>query len=169
MQRSTSLDATARWHFPGGTDTCVHVPAPSQRPAHRSFPSGAHAIPAGSARQRAEQQSRSALMPTSQFSRGSITPFPHLVAEIWPAQALTLDVHVLWLSSPSPVPLQAKSQSPATSPVTENAPVAGSTVPARESGYVVELMEQEPLTRMAGPVFSTVELQAESPTSPRPS
>jgi hypothetical protein len=100
-------------------------------------------------------------MPTSQFSRGSITPFPHLVAEIWPPQALTLDVHVLWLSSPSPVPLQAKSQSPTISPVTENAPVAGSTVPARESGDVVELREQEPLTRMAVPVCTTVNLQAE--------
>jgi hypothetical protein len=54
----------------------------------------------------------------------------------------------MWVSSPSPVPLQTKStQSPGMAPATENAPVPGSTtVPARGNGYVVEPSEQEPLT-----------------------
>src|SRR5262245_35758535 len=125
MQRATSLDATARRHSLGGTGTCVHVPVALQRPVHGSFPSVVHTLPAGSTRQRAEQQSPSALMPASQFSRGSITPFPHLVAERGMLQALVRDVHLPCSSSPSPVPLQAKSQNPTTSPVTENAPVAG--------------------------------------------
>jgi len=77
-----------------------------------------------------------------------------------PLQALTLDVQVVCVSSPSPVLLQARSQRPGISPVPENAPVAGSTVPAREIWNVTELIEQEALVRMAVPVCTTVNLQA---------
>src|SRR5262249_15299113 len=137
----------ARWPSAAGTVRCVHVPAASHTSAVQSFPSLVHAVPAGSSRQRAEQQSPSAWLPSSQFSRGSITPFPHLVADRGTLQALLLDVHVICVSSPSPVPLQARSaQSPGISPVTENAPVPGSTVPAREIGDVVDPTEQEPPT-----------------------
>jgi hypothetical protein len=99
-------------------------------------------------------------MPTSQFSKASITPFPHLEAEMGPLQALTLDVQLVCVSSPSPVPLQVKLQSPGTSPVRENAPVAGSTVPARESWNATELTEQEPLVRKVVPVCTSVNRQA---------
>src|SRR5215471_1631622 len=96
-------------------------------------------------------------MPTSHSSRGSITPLPHLVAERGTLQALVPEVHVPWVSSPSPVPLQTKSaQSPAISPLMENAPVSGSTVPAWEYGYEVEPTEQEPVTRSAVPVCTAV-------------
>src|SRR5262245_19295530 len=156
MQRSTSLDATARRHSLGGTGTCVHVPAAAQtaalhgsRSSLHDWPAGAgvpgthapsaqtsptvhalpssHAVPAGSARQRAEQQSPSAWLPSSQFSKGSITPFPHLVADRGTLQALLLDVHVICVSSPSPVPLQARSaQSQGISPAAGHGTVPGS-------------------------------------------
>src|SRR5262245_64897607 len=132
MQRATSLDTSARRHFLGGTGTWVHVPAPSQRPVHRSFESVVHTVPAASSRQRAEQQSPSAWLPSSQFSKGSITPFPHLVSKTGP-EGQVGDVKVPLSSSSSPVPLYTNSgQSPVISPLTENAPVAGSTVPVAE-------------------------------------
>src|SRR5262245_14478614 len=128
--------AAVRRHSPGDTGTCVHVPVALQTSAVQSFPSLVHAVPAGSSRQRSEQQSPSEWLPSSQFSRGSITPFPHLVAERGPLQALLLDVHVICVSSPSPVPLQARSaQSPGISPVTENAPVPGRMHGAGEGNW----------------------------------
>src|SRR5262249_58162775 len=97
------------------------------------------AVPAGSARHRAEQQSPSAWLPSSQFSRGSITPFPHLVRKKNPEGQLG-DVKVPESSSPSPVPLNANSgQNPVISPATENAPVPRSTLPVAQSGSSSQL------------------------------
>jgi hypothetical protein len=61
--------------------TCVHMPIALQTSSVHSFASLVHAVPAGSTRQRAPQQAPSAWLPSAQFSRGSITPFPHLVAK----------------------------------------------------------------------------------------
>src|SRR5262249_55617819 len=94
--------------------------------------------PAGSSRQRAEQGSPPPVLPGSQFSPGSITPFPHLVRTTGPDGQVG-EVKLPGISSPSPVPLYTKGQMPVISPVTENSPVAGSTVPAPESGYAVAL------------------------------
>jgi hypothetical protein len=139
--------------------TCVHVPVALQTSSVQSFPSFVHAVPGGSSRQRAEQQSPSALTPTSQFSKGSITPFPHLVAERGKLQAGVLDVHVLCVSSPSPVPEQKRSaHSPGIAPLTVNAPVDGSTVPSREKGNDVEPDMQDPVVRVAVPVCTVVRL-----------
>jgi len=85
--------------------TCVQVPVASQTSWVQSFPSSVHAVPAGSSRQRAEQQT----LPSSQFSRGSITPFPHLVRMRVPEIPQLREVKVPVISSPSPVPLYAKS------------------------------------------------------------
>src|SRR5262245_48233399 len=125
----------------------MHAPVALQTSSLHSFVSLGHGVPAGSSRQRAEQQSPLASLPSSQFSSGSITPFPHLVDEKVPLQGPVPTVHVECDSSPSSVPTQTiPSQSPVICPLTTATPVAGSTVPARETGYVVEPKEQEPLT-----------------------
>ncbi len=137
--------------------TCRHVPVASQTSSVQPFPSLVHVVPGGASWQRAEQQSPSPALPSSQVSRGSRTPFPHLVPKRETLQILVLEVHVLWVSSPSPVPVHAKSaQSPGIAPVMENAPVSGSTVPVR---VPVEPMEQETLTCRTVPVCTSVSLQ----------
>src|SRR5262245_36416287 len=47
MQRATSLDCSASRHCPGGTGSCVQVPAPSQTSAVHGSRSSLHAWPAG--------------------------------------------------------------------------------------------------------------------------
>jgi hypothetical protein len=114
----------------------MHVPVASQVSSVHSLPSFEHALPTGTHRQlAAEQQSAALPAEGSQLSSGSIAPFPHLVAEkVMLLQMLALDVHVMCVSSPSPVPLQNRSsQSPGIAPALEYAPVAGSTVPLAET------------------------------------
>src|SRR5882724_11324443 len=139
MQRAMSLLHVPLHARHCGTGTCVHVPAASQISSVQDCPSLVQGVPAGSSRHRAEQQSPFPALPGSQSSNGSITPFPHLVRTTGP-EGQVWEVKVPVSSSPSPVPLYTKSgQSPVISPLTENAPVAGSTVPVAESGYVIEL------------------------------
>src|SRR5207245_1027358 len=136
-QTSPMVHALPSSHGPA-LGTCVHAPVALQTSSVQSFPSLVHPVPAGSSRQRAEQQSPSTWLPSSQFSRGSSTPFPHLVRETGP-EGQVGEVKVPVISSPSPVPLYTKSgQSPVIPPATENSPVAASTVQVAVVGYVVE-------------------------------
>src|SRR5215475_5174036 len=125
MHRAMSLRHVPlhRRHTAGGSGTCVHVPPALQTSSVQSFPSLAHAVPACASRQCAEQQSAPPSLEGSQLSRGSITPLPHFVAEKVLSKTLALEVHVPRISSPSPMPVQAKSApSPAICPGAENAP-----------------------------------------------
>jgi hypothetical protein len=79
MQRARSLLRVAVEARHPGAGRGVHAPVASQTSPEQTSPSLAQALPAGCRRQRVEQQSRSALRPVSQFSNGSITPFPHLL------------------------------------------------------------------------------------------
>src|SRR5262245_20143677 len=139
--------------------TCVHVPVALQTSSVQAFASVGHAVPAGSSRQRAEQHPPSALMPTSQFSRGSITPFPHFVSRNGPGPLVPLIQCAMASpvsSSPSPVPLKAKSaQSVSISPVTDTAPVSGSTVPLAENWYGAALRLTCPLIFRSVPACIT--------------
>src|SRR5262249_10603648 len=106
--------------------------------------------------QRAEQQSPSAWLPSSQSSRGSITPFPHLVRKRGP-EGQVREARVPESSSPSPVPLYTKSgHSPVTSPLVENSPVPGSTVPVEVISYVVPPKTKRPIPCSPVPVCTRV-------------
>ena len=94
-----------RRHTAGGSGTCVHVPPALQTSSLQSFPSLAHAVPACAGRQCAEQHSAPPSLEGSQLSRGSITPFPHLVAEKVTSTTYPLGHPAPKVRSPSSDPL----------------------------------------------------------------
>ena len=118
--------------WPAGAGEPAHVPPAQTSPVEHSLPSS-HAWPAGSIAHSAEQQSPLTTLPSSHCSPGSSIPFEHLVPETVPEIPGQLELIVAANTAPSPVPSKTTAvQIPGTCPVTENAPVLGTTVPLPE-------------------------------------